>query len=82
MSPGMEARSGQNYYNKMALQVTFLASAAFIMDPLCIFVITTQDFFSVLLIFYSCMNYFLLRLFTFFMLLYESIFHAYHKLFF
>ena len=68
MSPGMEARSGQNYYNKMALQVTFLASAAFIMDPLCIFVITTQDFFSVLLIFYSCMNYFLLRLFTFFML--------------
>ena len=70
----MEARSGQNYYNKMALQVTFLASAAFIMHPLCIFVITTQDFLSVLLIFYSCMNYFLLRLFTFFMLLYESIF--------
>ena len=35
----------------MASQVTFLASAAFIMDPLCIFVITTQDFFSVLLIF-------------------------------
>ena len=40
------------------------------MDPLCIFVITSQDFFSVLLIFFSCMNYFLLRLFTFFMLLY------------
>ena len=40
----------------MASQVTFLASAAFIMDPLCIFVITTQDFFSVLLIFFSCMN--------------------------
>ena len=33
----------------MASQVTFLASAAFIMDPLCIFVITTQNFFSVLL---------------------------------
>ena len=54
----------------MASQVTFLASAAFIMDPLCIFVITTQDFFSMLLIFFSCMNN-LLRLFTFFMLLYE-----------
>ena len=26
----MEARSGQNQYNKMASQVTFLASAAFI----------------------------------------------------
>ena len=36
---------------KMASQVAFLASAAVIMDPLCIFVITTQDFFSVLLIF-------------------------------
>ena len=59
--------------------MTFLASAAFIMDPLCIFVITTQDFFSVLLIFFSCMNYFLLRLFTTFMLLYEKFFHAYHK---
>ena len=58
--------------------MTFLASAAFIMDPLCIFVITTQDFFSVLLILFSCRNYFLLRLFTFFML-YEKIFHAYHK---
>ena len=45
----MEARSGQNKYNKMASQVTFSASAASIMDPLCIFVITTQDFFSVLL---------------------------------
>ena len=63
----------------MASQVTFLASAAFIMDPLCIFVITTQDFFSVLPIFFSCMNYFLLRLFTFDMLLYKKIFHAYHK---
>ena len=37
---------------RLASQVTFLASAAFIMDPLCIFVITTQDFFSVLLIFF------------------------------
>ena len=55
----MEARSGQNQYDKIASQVTFLASAAFIMDPLCIFVITTQDFFSVLLISFSCMNYFL-----------------------
>ena len=34
----------------MASQVTLLASAAFIMDALCIFVITTQVFFSVLLI--------------------------------
>ena len=49
----------------MASQVTFLASAAFIMDPLCIFVITTQDFFSVLLISFSCMNYYLWRLFSF-----------------
>ena len=46
--------------------MTFLASAAFTMDPLCIFVITTQDFFSVLLISFSCMNYFLWRLFNFF----------------
>ena len=50
----------------MASQVAFLASAAFIMDPLCIFVITTQGFFSVLLISFSCMNYFLWRLFSFF----------------
>ena len=57
----------------MTSQVTFLASAAFIMDPLCIFVITTQDFFRVLLIFFSCMNYYLLRLFTFFVLLCEQI---------
>ena len=49
----------------MASQVTLLASAAFIMDPLCIFVITTQDFFSVLLILFSGMNYFLLKLFPF-----------------
>ena len=40
----MEARSGQNQYNKMTSQVTFLASAAFIMDPLYIFLITTQTF--------------------------------------
>ena len=49
----------------MASQVTFLASSAFIMDLLCIFVITPPDVFSVLLSFFSCMNYFLLRLFTF-----------------
>ena len=68
----MEARSSsQNYYNKMASQLTFLASAAFIMDPLCISVITTQDFFSVLLVFLAAWIIFLLRLFTFFMLLYE-----------
>ena len=35
----------------MASQLTFSASAAFIMDPLCIFVITTQDFFSVVIFF-------------------------------
>ena len=55
----------------MTSQGTFLPSGAFIMDPLRIFVITTQDFFSVLLIFFSCMNYFLLKLFTFLVLLYE-----------
>ena len=48
----------------MVSQVTFLACAAFIMDPLCIFVITIQDFFSQL-IFFSCMDYFLLRPFYF-----------------
>ena len=37
----------------MALQVTFSASAAFIMDLLSIFVITTQDFFSVFLFFFK-----------------------------
>ena len=35
----------------MASPVTFSASAAFIMDLLSIFVITTQDFFSVFLFF-------------------------------
>ena len=49
----------------MASQVTFLASAAFIMDPLCIFVITTQN----VVIFFSMNSLF--RLFTFFMLLCE-----------
>ena len=47
----MEACSGQNQCNKMASQVTILASSAFIIDPLCIFVITTQDFFGVLFFF-------------------------------
>ena len=42
----------------------------------------TARSFSVLLIFYSCMNYFFIKAVYFFMLLYESIFHAYHKLFF
>ena len=50
----------------MASQVTFLASAAFIIDPLCIFVITTQDFFNVLLISFSCMNYFFINTAYFF----------------
>ena len=36
----------------MASQVTFSASAAFIMDLLSIFVIATQDFFSVFLFFF------------------------------
>ena len=35
----------------MASQETFSAGAAFIMDPLSIFVISKQDFFSVLLFF-------------------------------
>ena len=47
-------------------QATFLASAAFIMDPLCIFVITKQDFFSVLLIFFSGVNYFFINAVSFF----------------
>ena len=66
----------------MASQVTFLASAAFILDPLYIFFITTQTFFSGLLIFFSYMNYFLLRLVTFLNSCMNIIFHAYHKLFF
>ena len=41
----MEARSGQNHGNKIALQVNFNATAANIMDMLCIFVITKQYFF-------------------------------------
>ena len=49
----------------MASQVTFLASAVFIMDPLYIFVITTQAFFQCVVNFFSYMNYFLLRLVTF-----------------
>ena len=53
-------------YNKKASQVTFSASAAFIVDLLSIFVITTQDFFSVFLFFFSCMNYFLIKAVYFF----------------
>ena len=44
----MEARSGQNHDNKIAPQVNFNPTAANIMDMLCIFVITKQYFFSVL----------------------------------
>ena len=43
---GMEARSGQNHDNKIALQVNFNPTAANIMDMLCIFVITKQYFFQ------------------------------------
>ena len=50
----------------MASQMTFSASAAFIMDLLSIFVITTQDFFNVFLFFFSCMNYFLIKAVYFF----------------
>ena len=56
----------------MASQVTFLASAAFIMDPLCIFVITTQDFFSVLLILLSCMNYFIKAVYFFYVVVWMN----------
>ena len=42
----MEAPSGQNHDNKIAPQVNLNATAANIMDMLCIFVITEQYFFS------------------------------------
>ena len=46
----MEACSGQNHDNKTAPQVNFTPTAASIMDLLCIFVITRQYFFSMLVI--------------------------------
>ena len=54
----MEARSGQNHDNKMEPQVNFTPTAASIMDLLCIFVITRQYFFSMLVIIFSNMSYF------------------------
>ena len=54
----MEARSGQNHDNKTTLQVNFTPTAASIMDLLCIFVITKQYFFSMLVIIFSNMSYF------------------------
>ena len=54
----MEARSGQNHDNKIAPQVNSTPTAANIMDLLCIFVITKQYFFSMLVIIFSNMSYF------------------------
>ena len=54
----MEARSGQNHDNKTAPQVNFTPTAASIMDLLCIFVITRQYFFNMLVIIFSNMSYF------------------------
>ena len=54
----MEACSGQNHDNKTAPQVNFTPTAASIMDLLCIFVITRQYFFSMLVIIFSNMSYF------------------------
>ena len=53
----MEACSGQNHDNKTAPQVNFTPTAASIMDLLCIFVITRQYFFSMLVIIFSNMSY-------------------------
>ena len=71
----MEACSGQNHDNKTAAQANFTPTAASIMDLLCIFVITRQYFFSMLVIIFSNMSYFCFYL-------YEYFFHSYHKLFF
>ena len=71
----MEACSGQNHDNKTAPQVNFTPTAASIMDLLCIFVITRQYFFSMLVIIFSNMSYFCFY-YT------NTFFHSYHKLFF
>ena len=42
----MEARSGQNHDNEIALQVNFNPTAANVMDLLCIFVINKQYLFQ------------------------------------
>ena len=42
----MEARSGQNYDNKIAPQVNFNPTASNIMDMLCIFVLNKQYLFQ------------------------------------
>ena len=77
----MEACSGQNQCNKMASQVTILASAAFIIDPLCIFVITTQDFFGVLFFFQLHELFFIKTVYFFYVAVWIN-FYAYHELFF
>ena len=72
----MEARSGQNHDNKTAPQVNFTPTAACIMDLLCIFVITKQYFFSMLVIifcFYHT-NTFFIHTTNYFSLVLEIIF--------
>ena len=54
----MKARSGQNHDNKIAPRVNFNPTAANIMDILCIFVITKQCFFILLVIIFSNKSYF------------------------
>ena len=54
----MKDRSGQNHDNKIAPQVNFNPTAANIINMLCIFVITKQYIFSVLVIIFSNKSYF------------------------
>ena len=54
----MKARSRQNHDNKIAPRVNFNPTAENIMDMLCIFVITKQYFFIVLIIIFSNKSYF------------------------
>ena len=56
----MKDRSGQNHDNKIAPQANFNPTAANIMDMLCIFVITKQYIFSVLVIIFCNKSYFVL----------------------
>ena len=54
----MKAHSGQNHDDEIAPQANFNPTAANIMDMLCIFVITKQYFFNVLVITVSNKSYY------------------------
>ena len=71
----MEARSGQNHDNKIALQVSFNPTAKNIMDLLHIFVITKQYLFQRVSNYFQKYELFLFQL-------YEYFIHSYHELFF